>query len=44
MNSQLKALSMKLSTVGTTDEILNSLKGASKVMHLVNDQMDIQNI
>ena len=44
MNSQLKALSMRLSTMGATQEIMESMKGASKVMHLVNENMDIKSI
>ena len=35
---------MRLSTMGATQEIMESMKGASKVMHLVNENMDVKSI
>jgi charged multivesicular body protein 2A len=40
----MKALSMKISTMNTTQELMASLKGASSVMATVNENMDIQQI
>jgi hypothetical protein len=37
----MKALSMKISTMNTTQELMASLKGASSVMATVNENMDI---
>ena len=44
MSSQLKALSMKMSTMQSYEVIANSLKGSSQVLAQMNEQMDIQQI
>lgn len=44
MSSQLKAMSMKMSTMSSYQEIVKSLSGSSAVLAKMNDQMDIQNI
>ncbi|CDW81444.1 snf7 family protein [Stylonychia lemnae] len=44
MNSQLKAMSMKMSTMSSYQEIVKSLAGSSHVLAQMNEQMDIQNI
>jgi hypothetical protein len=44
MSSQLKAMSMKMSTMTSYQEIVKSLQGSSTVLAKMNEQMDIQSI
>jgi charged multivesicular body protein 2A len=44
MTSQLKAMSMKMSTMASYQEIVKSLQGSSHVLTQMNEQMDIQQI
>jgi len=44
MNSQLKALSMKLSTISTQATLSEALRGVSSAMKGVNEQMDVKAI
>ena len=44
MSSQMKALSMKMSTMSSYQEIVKSLAGSSKVLAAMNESMDIQQI
>ena len=44
MSSQLKAMSMKMSTMQSYEVIAKSLAGSSHVLAQMNEQMDIQQI
>ena len=44
MSSQLKAISMRLSTAEINASMVDALKGVNKVMSKVNAEMDIQSI
>lgn len=44
MNSQLKAMSMKMTTMASYQEIVKGLQGSSKVLEQMNENMDIQSI
>ena len=44
MSAQLKAISMKLATVETNQSMVDGLKGVTKVMGQVNENMNIKNI
>jgi len=44
MASQLKAISMKLSTAEINQSMVDALKGVNKVMEKVNANMDIHAI
>ncbi len=44
MSSQLKAMSMKMSTMSSYQEIVKSLAGSSKVMEKMNEDMDVSSI
>ena len=44
MASQLKAISMKLSTAEINQSMVDALKGVNKVMEKVNASMDIHSI
>ena len=44
MSSQLKAISMKMSTMSSYQEIVKSLGGTAKVMEQMNEEMDISQI
>ena len=44
MGSQLKAISMKLSTAEINSSMVEALKGVNKVMEKVNATMDIHSI
>ena len=44
MSSQLKAMSMKMSTQASYQEIVKSLAGSTHVLQQMNDQMDISSI
>ena len=44
MTSQLKAISMRLSTAEINSTMVDALKGVNKVMEKVNAQMDIHSI
>ena len=44
MSSQLKAMSMKMSTMSSYQEIVKGLQGSSHVLAAMNEQMDIQSI
>jgi hypothetical protein len=44
MSSQLKAMSMKMSTMASYQEIMKGLKGSSNVLAAMNEQMDVSQI
>ncbi len=44
MGSQLKAMSMKMSTMSSYQEIMKGLEGSSKVLSAMNEEMDISSI
>ena len=44
MTSQLKAISMRLSTAEINSTMVDALKGVNKVMERVNQQMDVHSI
>ena len=44
MTSQLKAISMRLSTAEINSTMVDALKGVNKVMEKVNAQMDVHSI
>ena len=44
MSSQLKAISMKLSTAEINTSMVEALKGVNKVMEKVNASMDVHSI
>ena len=44
MTSQLKAISMRLSTAEINQTMVDALKGVNNVMEKVNENMDIQAI
>ena len=44
MSSQLKAISMRLSTAEINQTMVDALKGVNNVMEKVNDNMDISTI
>ena len=44
MQSQLKTLSMQMTTMASYQEIVKSLQGSSKVMQQMNENMDIKSI
>ena len=44
MASQLKAISMRLSTAEINQSMVDALKGVNTVMEKVNDNMDISTI
>jgi hypothetical protein len=44
MSSQLKALSMKMATMNSYQEIVKSLQGSTKVLEMMNEKMDIASI
>ena len=44
MSSQLKAMSMKMSTMASYQEIMKGLQGSSNVLAAMNEQMDVSQI
>eukprot|EP00347_Sterkiella_histriomuscorum_P021172 403334975 len=44
MSSQLKAMSMKMSTMHSYTEIMKGLAGSTNVLQMMNEQMNIQQI
>ena len=44
MSSQLKAISMRLSTAEISQTMVDALQGVNKVMEKVNANMDVQSI
>ncbi len=44
MSSQLKALSMQMTTMNSYQTIVQSLQGSSSILAKMNDQMDVQSI
>ena len=44
MSSQLKAMSMKMSTMSSYQEIMKGLAGSSTVLAAMNEQMDVASI
>ena len=44
MSSQLKAMSMKMSTMSSYQEIMKGLEGSTHVLAAMNEQMDISQI
>ena len=44
MSSQLKALSMQLTSMGTQKSVMEALQSSSKIMGKVNEDMNIQEI
>ena len=44
MSSQLKAISMKLETAGTSATMVEAMKGVTGVMSKVNEDMNVSNI
>ncbi len=44
MQSQLKSMSMQLSTMQTQSEICGALRGATATMGKVNEKMDVKEI
>jgi len=44
MSSQLKGLSMQMTTMQSYQDVVKSMAGSSKVLTKMNEQMDIQSI
>ena len=44
MTAQLKGISMQLSAMGTSNAVMDALKGSTAVMNKANEQLNIQDI